>query len=227
MQRAETLDAGGTLVAEDGVHLIHAELVMARGYRGVRREDAGLSNGLRIRLRCVAKGSTVQPGLEQADGQQGGVALVHVADLRLTAKRVQQMNATKTEDGLLAEPVVRVAAVEVVGESAIVGVVALDVGVQQEDGDDMAGTADDIKSPGANGDFAALHLDADRSTRFWEHDLRRPEDVGLSLLARGVEVLLEITVAMHERDCDQGSAGVGCRTQRIAGEHAETARVGG
>ena len=56
--------------------------------------------------------------------------------------------------------------------------------------------------------------------------LGRPDDVGLGLLAGGVEVLLEVAVAMHQRDGHHGGAGVGCRTERIAGEHAEAAGVG-
>ena len=39
-------------------------------------------------------------------------------------------------------------------------------------------------------------------------------------------MLLEVAVTMHQRDRHHGGAGVGCRTQRVAGKHAETARVG-
>ncbi len=63
---------------------------------------------------------------------------------------LEQGDAAEAEDGLLAEAVVGVAAVEVVGEAAVVGVVAFDVGVEQEDGDDVAGDADDVEAPGAD-----------------------------------------------------------------------------
>ncbi len=227
VQRTETLDAGGALVAKDGVHLVGAELVMPGRHGRVGGEDAGLANGLSVRLCGVAKGRTAQARLEQADGQQRGVALVHVADLRLNAQGMQHMNAAEAKDGLLAEPVVGVAAVEVVGQGAVVGVVALDVRVQQEDRDDVAGTADDIKPPGANGDLTALHVDADSRARRRQDRLGRPDDVRLGLLAGGIQVLLEIAVAMHQRNGHHGGAGVGRRTQGVAGEHAETAGVGG
>ena len=60
-----------------------------------------------------------------------------------------------------------------------------------------------------------------------EGGLRRPGDVGLGLLAFGVEVLLEVAAAMGERDGDHGGAGIGRGTEGIAGQHAEAAGVGG
>ena len=44
-------------MAEDGVHLVEAELVVAGGDGRVRGEDAGLSNGLGVRLGGVARGA--------------------------------------------------------------------------------------------------------------------------------------------------------------------------
>ena len=58
-------------------------------------------------------------------------------------------------------------------------------------------------------------------------DLGRPGDVGLGLLALRVEVLAEVAATMDERDSDHGSGGVGCGAERVAGEHAEAAGVGG
>ncbi len=44
-----------------------------------------------------------------------------------------------------------------VGEAAVPGVVAFDVGVEEEDGDDVAGDADDVEAPGADKYLTALH----------------------------------------------------------------------
>ena len=41
------------------------------------------------------------------------------------------------------------------------------------------------------------------------------------------ELLAEVAAAMDERDGDHGSGGVGCGAEGVAGEHAETAGVGG
>jgi hypothetical protein len=91
------------------------------------------------------------------------VALIHVAHLGLAAQGVQQMNAAEAEDGLLAEAVVGIAAIEVVGELAVPGIVALHVGVEQKDRNHVARDADDVKTPGAEGDLAALELEVDQA----------------------------------------------------------------
>ena len=115
---------------------------------------------------------------EQADGQERGVALVHVVDLGFTAEGVEQSDAAEAEDGLLTEAVVGVAAVEMVGEAAVPGVVAFDVGVEQEDGDDVAGDADDVEAPGADEDLAALHGEGDDLVGAGKSGFGRPGNVG-------------------------------------------------
>ena len=227
VQGAEALDGGGAVGAEDLAHLVEAELVVAGGDGGVGGEDALLLDGFGVGLGGGAEGSGSNAGFEQADGEKGGVALVHVADFGLHAEGVQEVNAAEAEDGLLAEAIVGVATVEVVGEAAVPGVVAVDVGVEQEDRDDVAGVADDVEAPGAEGDLAALHGDGDGLVGGGEGRFGRPDDVALGLLAMGVEVLLEVAAAMHERDGDEGNAGIGGGAEGIAGQHAEAARVGG
>ena len=58
VQAAEALDGGGALVAEDGVHLVEAELVVAGGDRGVGGEDALLLDGFDVGVGGVARGAT-------------------------------------------------------------------------------------------------------------------------------------------------------------------------
>ena len=55
------------------------------------------------------------------------MAFVHVIDLRSTSKGMEKSDPAETEDGFLTKAIVGVAAVEVVGELAIPGVVAFDV----------------------------------------------------------------------------------------------------
>src|SRR5579862_9719115 len=105
------------------------------------------------------------------------MAFVHVIDLGLAGEGVEERDSAEAEDGLLAEAVVGVAAVEVIGELAVPGVVAIDVGVEEEDGDDVAGDTDDVEAPGANMDFPALHGDGDYFTGGGEGGLGRPGDV--------------------------------------------------
>ena len=76
-------------------------------------------------------------------------------------------------------------------------------------------------------DLAALHGDGDGLVGGREGGFGRPDDVGLGLLAVGVEVLLEVAAAVHQRDGDDGSAGIGGGAEGVAGQHAEAAGVGG
>ena len=66
---------------------------------------------------------------EQAKRQQRRMPFIHVVDGRQAAQLVQQLHAGNAQHRLLAQPVVGVAAVEVVGQRAIVGIVAVDIGV--------------------------------------------------------------------------------------------------
>ncbi len=140
---------------------------------------------------------------------------------------LQQGNAAEAEDRLLTEPVVGVAAVEMVGKMAVPFVVAFDVGVEQEDGDDVAGDADDVEAPGADENFASLHGQSDDSVSAGQGGFRRPGNVCLGLLALIVEALAEVAATMDERDCDHGTAGVGRGAESVASQHAQTTGVGG
>ncbi len=227
VQGAEAFDGGRAVGAEDLAHLVEAELVVAGRDGCVSGEDALLLDGVGVGVRSGAERRRSDAGFEQANGEERGVALVHVTNLRLHAEGVQEVNAAEAENGLLAETVVSVAAVKVVGEAAVPGVVAVDVGVEEEDGDDVAGVADDVETPGAEGDRAALQRDGDGLVGGGEGRFRRPDDVALGLLTAGVEVLLEVAATVDERDGDEGNAGIGGGAEGIAGQHAEAARVGG
>ncbi len=156
-RRQEVVDGGGAVVAEDLIHLVDAELVVASWDGGVGGEDALLTNEIDVGFGRVPERLAGEMVFEEAEGEEGGVALVHMVDLRLTGEGVEQGDTAEAKDGLLTEAVVGVAAVEVVGETAVPGVVAFDVGVEQEDGDDVAGNPDDIEAPSADKDLTALH----------------------------------------------------------------------
>ncbi len=151
------------------------------------------------------------------------MALVHVVDLGSAAEGVEHVDAAEAEDGLLAEAVEAVAAVEVVGEAAIPGVIAFDVGVEEEDGEDVAGDAGDIVAPGADEHAAAVHEEFDGLVGQGEGGFGGPGDVGLGLLSDAVEVLAEVSAAVDEGDGDHGSGHVGSGAEGISGEDAEAA----
>ena len=85
----------------------------------------------------------------------------------------------------------------------------------------------DVEAPGADREVTAIHEDVDGLVGAGEDRLWRPGDVGLGLLAVGVEVLAEVAAAMGEGDGDHGCGGIGGGAQGIAGKDAQAAGVGG
>ena len=119
VETAELVDGGGAIVAEDLVHLIGTELVVAGGDWGVSGEDTVLANGFNVSLGGLPERFAGEAVFEQTNGKEGGVALVHVIDLGFTFECVEESDTAEAEDRLLTEAVVGVAAVEVVGEAAV------------------------------------------------------------------------------------------------------------
>ena len=132
------------------------------------------------------------------------------------------------DQDLLADPVVLVAAVEAVGDAAQVGVVLLDVGVEQQQRD-----AADRGPPHPRVEHAAaghVHRDQQRSTRFVGQQVQRQalrvqDGIGLHLPAVKGERLAEVAGAVQQPDGHQRHAEVRRRLQVVAGEHAEAPRV--
>ena len=58
------------------------------------------------------------------------MALVHMIDLGLAAERMEESDAAETEDSLLAETIVGITAVEMIGKAAVPRIIAFDVGVE-------------------------------------------------------------------------------------------------
>ena len=114
-----------------------------------------------------------------------------------------------------------------VGEVAVPLVIAFDVGVEQEDGDNVAGDANDVEAPGANQHLTTLHGQGDDLVGAGERCLRRPGDVHFALLALRIEDLAEVAAAVRQRDSNHGAAGVRRGTKCVAGQHAQATGVGG
>ena len=172
---------------------------MAGGNRCVGGEDAAA--GEHARRRMVRRGTqrtATQFALKQRQGEQSRVALVHVVDVDLQPESVGHADAAHAEHDLLLEAVVRVAAVEVVGKAAIPAGVFFDVGIEQIDGNDVAGAAFEVVAPGAHGNGAVFNGDGNAGRLLaavvgWIPGLNL-----LGLRAGGVKMLLEVALAMQQ-----------------------------
>ncbi len=70
-RQPSAVDGGGAVVAEDLVHLVEAELVVAGGNGRVRGEDALLADGVDVGFGGLAQGLAGEALFEQADGRGG------------------------------------------------------------------------------------------------------------------------------------------------------------
>ena len=143
------------------------------------------------------------------------------------AERAQRPRPADAEQQLLADAGPLVAAVEPRGQLAILGRVAFDVRVEQQQG-----AAPDRHRPDPRRDRAGAGLDADGDgaavlRRRRPDRQRRGVDVEVLLLlpAVAVEALPEVALVVVEADADQRDAEVGRALDVIAGQHAEAARV--
>src|SRR5262249_34090949 len=139
----------------------------------------------------------------------------------------QRANAADTQDHLLADAHVGVAAVELGGDAPVLGGVLWDVGIEQ-----VERNAADLDAPDAGPDFAARerHTDQERRTVWLRFgDERQVEEVvfriAFLLPAIDVEILAEVTLAVHQADAHEGNAEVAGGLEVVAGEHAEASRV--
>jgi hypothetical protein len=185
---------------------------------------------LQVGRRRVGQRQPVQALAQQRDREQRGVPLVEVvrADvLGLVVERAQQRHAADAEHRLLPQPVGVVAAVQVVGERPVLRTVLREVGVEQVDRQRVVVVPAHRVAPRGNRDGVAVDLDPGPRLDRLEHRLGRPRGVLLRLRARGVEVLPEVALAVHEGDADERQPQIGRRAQRVARQHAEPPGVGG
>src|SRR5450432_3048448 len=89
-------------------------------------------------------------GFEKFEGQEGGVAFVHVITRqRIVAEGAKHAHATDTQNYFLTQAIVRIAAVEAASERAIHVGVGGQVGVQKINGDFKSANADGVVAPAA------------------------------------------------------------------------------
>jgi hypothetical protein len=148
------------------------------------------------------------------------VALVEVVGVQVEVERAQQPDAAEAQHQFLAEAVGLVAAVETMRERAALGVILVEVGVQQQDRDPMPVRAGIDIEPGAHPDRTRRHFHRDHGVLGRVPPVRR-----LDLAALGVELLAEVAGAADQRDEDDRQQQIRAGAHGVAGQHAEAARV--
>ena len=218
----------GVQVVPDQVDREPVDTGRHRGVRGEHR--AGPHRGQRL-----GEGQPVV-GDQRADpfqAEESGVALVHVEDLgqRVPGRLgvgLHRADAADAEQDLLLDPVVLVAAVQLVGGPPQEVVVGLVVGVQQQQRHPA-----DLGTPDPRGQQPAArhrHADGELLAVGAEHPvdrqtLRIVRRVVLLLPAVRGQRLPEVAEPVQQADPDDRHAQIGRRLQVVAGQDAKTARV--
>ena len=160
--------------------------------------------------------------------EKGGVAFVHVEDGGLEAHRLQGAHAADAEHDLLADAGIDIAAVERIGDIAILRQnIFGDVGIEQIERD-----AAHVEPPDLNVDLAGGQPDGDLKVLpggvLNGHERQRVEVVdGIALLlpSIGIEVLAEVTLLVEQTQADQRIVLIAGRFQMVAREHAQAAGI--
>src|SRR5438067_9013813 len=150
-----------------------------------------------------------------------------IVQLAVVAERAQDRRAAHAEHHFLAEAIVAVAAVQVIGERLIPGRILGNRRVEQKHGDLMPGnTAYDI-TPRSHANGAPLDL-YDRADRQEIKNLvRLPRYRLLGLRTGGVEMLLEIALTVEQRDANHRDAEISGGAQCVTRQNTKAATVGG
>ena len=215
------------VTGDDAGHQRQRELVVSGGHRRMRREHAQRLDGLHGLAADRFLAALARFLERELDGEQRGVAFVHVKASQIAvAERAQHADAADAEDHFLAQAVARVAAVEMVGQAAIFRRIRRQVGIEQQDRDDVTGDAAHVVSPRAQVDTAMLDLDADPRRKLGERLRDRPVELLLGLIAALVQLLPEIAFAMQQGHGHQRQRNVRRRAKGIAGQNAKAAGIG-
>ncbi len=143
----------GAVLGEVVVHHAGIEQIDAGGYGSMGGEDVAGAGSFQGLVEVEAVVAHVEADLFQR--QEGGVAFVHVEDGGLEAHGLQGAHAADAEDDFLADAGVDVAAVERIGDVAVLRQHVIgDVGVEQVEGD-----AADVELPDLDEDVAGGQLD--------------------------------------------------------------------
>ena len=130
---------------------------MTGRHRGVGGEHAARADLVDVG-RLGLSGGGGEPA-EQGQGEQGGVTLVHVVGGDLgVAELLQDGDSAHAEHDLLAEPVLEVTPVELVGDQLVLGFVGGDPGVEEVDGDPEPGDPGDLEAPDRHHHLAVADL---------------------------------------------------------------------
>ena len=165
--------------------------------------------------------------LHQTDRQQRRVTLVHVVDVYFTVEGVENAHTADPQHGLLTQPVICVSTIEVVRKNSIPGVVLRQVRVQQVDRDRVPGDPLEIVAPGTDHYWPAFNRHLNYGIFKHQEIIEQPRLVFRALNSLDIKVLVEISLAMQQRDGGEPQTQVGRRPHGVPRKHTQSSAVRG
>ncbi len=211
-------------VAEVAAHHLARESVVPRRHGSVRGENISrrhdLQGGIEIEIfLCPQNPDALQR-------EEGGVAFVHVENLRADPELTQSPHTADSQHHLLPDAHLEIAAVKLGRDQTILGRVLRHVGVEEVKIDPA-----DVQLPDLGVNLAVENLDRDEDARVIPAHFAERQVMEILIQADGllgaiaIDLLLEITVPIKQPDGDEVQIQIAGRFAMIAGKNAEAAGV--
>ncbi len=216
----------GPKETEVAIHEVGRKDIVAGRDRGVGGEDGGRDDALGGLLEIEPIRDPLANALQQVEPR---VALVAVPVDGVDPHGAQSAHAADTEDLLLAQSVLLVAAVQARRDGAGPLRVAFDIGIEQIERDPADPHAPDLNANRRVG-IVQGDLDAERLAVVPSHQCRRlrarfQRGGDIELPAVVAEALAQVPLTVEEGDADQRQPQVAGRLGVVAGQHAQSAGV--
>ena len=121
------------LSTKDADGLLKRKAIVACWHRRMRGEDALGLHSCNISLQNWKVRAAAHLPFQQRQCQQRCVAFVHVIYIHAQAQRMEQAHTAHAQDNLLLQAIVRIAAIEMVGQAAVPRCIAFNICIEQKD----------------------------------------------------------------------------------------------
>ena len=193
----------GAVLGEVVVHHAGVEQVDTGRDRSMGGENVAGAGGFQRLVEIKLAVAHVEPNLFQ--GEEGGVAFVHVEHSGLEPHGLQGAHAADTKDDFLADPGVDIAAIKGIGDVAILRQhVVGNVGVQQVQGDTADAQFPDLNEHAAGGQFDR-HLEivaVGVLHGFQRQRVKVVHGIAFLLPSVGIQKLAEIALLVEQPQAD-------------------------
>ncbi len=200
------------------------KFIIARRDRGMRGEDIGLAD----QSNRVLKGHAFFHIFHGAfQGQECGMAFVHVPGGGFITQRPQSADAAHPQQNFLRDPQFQIADIQPVGQLAVVGIILGNIGMQEVKmhpaNVQLVNPGKDLASRQVNGDLERLAVLIHQANQ--REGIKINRNVIRMLPAVFADALGEIAIGIDKANTHQGNPQVAGFLQMVAGENSQAAGI--